>query len=70
MQKKDPRIWLIENEGKWYTENGEMHFTIPLDQVPIEVLENAQAYKKQVENSRRRMNLLHSMGVGVDDSWD
>ena len=39
------------------------------EEVPEEVQKTAAAYEQTIVNSRRRMEIMHSMGVGVAD-WE
>ena len=61
--QQDPRVWLIENEDLWDNVGDHIEFHCPLEQVPQDVLEMAEAYKKTIEISRQRDAILNSMGI-------
>lgn len=61
--KQDPRVWLIENEDLWDNVGDHIEFHCPLEQVPLDVLEMAEAYKKRIEISRKKDAILNSMGI-------
>ena len=65
----NPSVWFVNNYDKWYRKGGEIHFTVPLEQIPPEILEDAAAYKASVENSIRRVRMWKAMGFG-DGDWD
>ncbi len=59
----DPRVWLIENEDLWENAGDYIEFHCPLEQVPQDVLELAEAYKKRIERITQQDAILDSMGV-------
>lgn len=61
--------WFNENLDKWSRIGDKVVFNVPLEEIPEEVQKTAAAYEQTIVNSRRRMEIMHSMGVGVAD-WE
>ena len=62
--------WFVDNTDKWTQEEDTIIFHVPINDIPPEAVEVARAYKECCDNSKRKAQLLHSMGIGVADDWE
>lgn len=60
---KNPGGWLIEHEDLWDNEGDRIVFHCPLEEVPPEILEIAQAYEQTIKDDRNRLKILKQMNL-------
>lgn len=69
----NPTKWFIDHEGLWANKGDHIEFYCPLDQVPSEVQQAAEAYRQNQINWYKKMEVFNKLGLNGGEEiivWD
>lgn len=59
----NPTKWFNDNTDLWSNEGDHIEFYCPLDQVPSEVQQAAEAYRQNQINWYKKMEVINKLGL-------
>ena len=62
-KRQNPAIWLANNTELWNNVGDHIEFLCPIEQVPIEVIEAAEAYAENQRKSIEQWKIIKKKGL-------